>query len=273
MGPEAPIGVFDSGVGGLNILAALRDLLPAEDLLYVGDSARTPYGPRPADEVVRFSLEIASWMVVERGVKMVVVGCNTASAVALEALARHLPVPVVGVVGAGARAALQAGCGGPVGVIGTERTIASGAFQRALGTAHAAAAACPGLVELVEAGELSGPRVRALLVERLRPIAEANVRALLLGCTHYPYVAREIREVLGEGVTLVSPAEEAAFEVRERLARSGLARGSGRGSVWIACTGDPERFGEIAARLYPEPIEVVHHVPLEALAGPWASSA
>ncbi len=263
---DAPIGVFDSGFGGLNILAALRDLLRYEDLVYFGDSARTPYGSRPRTEVVRFSLEVAHWLVQVAGVKAIVVGCNTASSVALDELRRAVPVPVIGVVAAGARAAREAARGARVGVIGTERTIASGAYQRALGGEAGPAIACPGLVELVEAGELDGPRVRTLLGAYLTPIADSQVDVLLLGCTHYPYLARAIRAVLGPDVLLVSPAEEAAFEVRASLEAAGLARRGREGQVRFVCSGDPAVFQRIGERLYPEPIGIVEQVPPAALA-------
>lgn len=262
---HGPIGVFDSGFGGLNILAALRDLLPGEDLVYFGDSARSPYGSRPSEEVIRFSLEIGRWLVDEAGAKLVVVGCNTASAVALEALRAALAVPVIGVVGAGARAARRCVGGGRVGVIGTERTIVSGAYQRALADDAGVAVACPGLVEYVEAGEISGPAVRAVIADRLAPIVEAGVDVLLLGCTHYPYLAREIQAVVGERVTLVSPAEEAAFEVARRLREDGLAGARAAGSLRVACSGDPAVFRRIGRRLYPGSLGEIEQVPVEAL--------
>ncbi|ACU54668.1 glutamate racemase [Acidimicrobium ferrooxidans DSM 10331] len=262
---HGPIGVFDSGFGGLNILAALRDLLPSEDLVYFGDSARSPYGSRPADEVVRFSLEIGRWLVDEAGSKLVVVGCNTASAVALDALRAELAVPVIGVVGAGARAARRCVGSGRVGVIGTERTIASGAYQRALADDAGVAVACPGLVEFVEAGQTTGPAVRAVIADRLAPVVDAGVEVLLLGCTHYPYLAREIQAVVGEQVTLVSPAEEAAFEVAQRLGADGLARSGAVGSLRVACSGDPVVFREIGGRLFPGELGAIEQVPVEAL--------
>ncbi|MFZ4515098.1 MAG: glutamate racemase [Acidimicrobiia bacterium] len=217
---DGPIGVFDSGLGGLTVLRALIDLLPNEDVLYFGDTARFPYGPKPHEEVVKFSIEIADRLV-EEGVKMIVVACNSATAVALETLQARYPIPIIGVVEPGVRAALQVTRSQRVGIIGTVATITSGAYQRAVET-HApdlevACAACPGFVEFVEAGEVDSEQVYLLATRLLAPIRDANVDTLVLGCTHYPLLARTIARAVGPEVVLVSSADETAFAVRQML--------------------------------------------------------
>jgi glutamate racemase len=223
-----PIGVFDSGFGGLTVARALFDLVPAERIVYVGDTERYPYGPRPADEVRGFALEIGHYLVDTEGVKMVVVACNTASSVALEELQEGLGVPVVGVIEPGLRAALRVAAAGEVGVIGTVGTISSGAYQRlaaALGAGDRVhCIACPGFVEFVERAELASDQVHVLAERVLSPLVSRGIDALLLGCTHYPFLARTIADVMGQGVVLVSAAEETAFDIAAVLATSGVAR-------------------------------------------------
>ncbi len=258
-----PIGVFDSGFGGLHILSALRDLLPAADLVYFGDSARSPYGPRPSSEIKRFSVEIARYLVREWGIAMLVVGCNTASAAALETLKEELEIPVIGVIEAGARAARLASPTGKVGVIGTVGTIAAGAYQRLLGDLELVCQACPGVVEFVERGECDSEQLDILLERLLEPIRIEAPEALLLGCTHYPYVAKAISKAVGESVLLISGAEETAFEVRGYE----LANRSHGGETIFLCTGDPECFVRVGARLYGSGLKSVRVVDLAELEG------
>ncbi|HET6795437.1 MAG TPA: glutamate racemase, partial [Acidimicrobiales bacterium] len=225
---DRPIGMFDSGFGGLTVARALIDLLPGEDLIYVGDTGRYPYGPRPLDEVREFARQIASSLVADEGVKMVVVACNTAAAAALDLLRFELDVPVVGVIEPGMRSAIEATRNGRVGVIGTVGTVASGAYQRAAraqrSTVELTCAACPGFVEFVERGETDSEQVHVLAERLLRPVQDAGVDTLLLGCTHYPFLARTIGDVMGRDVVLVSSADETAFEVRQILDETGLVR-------------------------------------------------
>jgi glutamate racemase len=230
---DRPIGMFDSGFGGLTVARALIDLLPSEDLVYVGDTARYPYGSRSLGEVRLFAAQITHKLVEDHDVKLVVVACNNATAAALEDLRYEFDVPLVGVIDPGLRALLSVTRTGRVGVIGTVGTIASGAYQGALKSRSPAAsgprieltcAACPGFVELVERGETGGEEARALAERLLAPVVAAQVDSLLLGCTHYPYLARTIGEVMGPQVVLVSSAEETAFEVREILSETGLGR-------------------------------------------------
>ena len=221
-----PIGVFDSGLGGLTIVRALVDLLPDEHLVYFGDTARFPYGPRSPDELSRFALEDAQ-VLLEHDVKMIVVACNSAASVALDLLRERCNVPVVGVIEPGVRAAIQV-TAGRLGVIATEATVRSRAYERAVIAARAAVELvtlpCPGFVELVESGDTDSPHTRAIVEARLTPMRAAGVDTLVLGCTHYPHLARPIADVMGRHVVLVSSAEETAFEVRDLLEHTGMTR-------------------------------------------------
>ena len=252
---DRPIGVFDSGFGGLTVARAMIDLLPYENLVYFGDTARYPYGPRSLDEVGGFSRQIADWLVNEVDVKAIVIACNTASAAALEDLRDHCPVPVFGVIEPGVRSAIDATTHGRVGVIGTVTTVASGAYQQAFAevdsTVDLVCAACPGFVEFVERGDTDSDQALVLAERLLAPVIDAKVDSLLLGCTHYPFLARTISRVMGRDVTLVSSADETAFAVRRSLldgafpARSSTTPGSHR---WVS-SGDAARFQEIGERL------------------------
>ncbi|HWC11393.1 MAG TPA: glutamate racemase, partial [Acidimicrobiales bacterium] len=230
---DRPIGMFDSGFGGLTVARAVIDLLPDEDLVYFGDTGRYPYGPRHLDQVREFASQITRLLVDDLDVKMVVVACNTASAAALEVLRFDFDVPVVGVIDPGVRAAVQATRRGRVGVIGTVGTIASGAYQRAVRATRApvqlTCASCPGFVELVERGETASDQAYVLAERLLAPLRAAAVDTLLLGCTHYPFLARTLGDVMGRDVVLVSSADETAFEVRAILHDTGLVRRSGAG--------------------------------------------
>jgi len=263
---DRPIGMFDSGFGGLTVARALFDLLPDEDVVYIGDTARYPYGPRPLHEVRRFARQLAWHLVKEHDVKLVVVACNTASAAALDDLAADLPVPLVEVIEPGARALVRATTSGRAGVIGTVGTISSGAYQRAVAATGASvelhAAACPGFVEFVERGETSGEQVTILAERLLAPVKAAGVDALLLGCTHYPYLARVISEVMGRDVVLVSSADETAFEVRRLLDERGLRRlPSGRPAQHrFYSSGDVQWFEDLGRRLLGPELATAHQL-------------
>jgi glutamate racemase len=262
---DRPIGMFDSGFGGLTVARALIDLLPGEDLVYFGDTGRYPYGPRDLDEVRDFARQITGVLVRDCGVKLVVVACNTAAAAALELLQFEFDVPVIGVINPGVRSAVAVTTNQRIGVIGTVGTIGSGAYQRAV-RAHRAPveltqAACPGFVEFVEKGETESEQVRVLAERLLEPVKRAGVDTLLLGCTHYPFLARTIGDVMGRDVVLVSSADETAFEVADLLEETGLVRRTeGKGSHrWIS-SGDVAWFGELGRRLLgPELGEVEGH--------------
>ena len=233
-----PIGMFDSGFGGLTVARAVIDLLPDEDLVYLGDTGRYPYGPRPLEEVRDFSVQIAEHLIGEFGVKLLVVACNTASAAALAELEERCPVPVIGVIEPGVRSLIAATRNGRVGVIGTVGTVRSGAYQRAVAAQGAdvelTCGACPGFVEFVERDDVESDQVLVLAERLLEPVASAGVDTLLLGCTHYPYLARTIADVMGREVVLVSSADETAFEVRrmiEAAAPPTAAGGSRRSDI------------------------------------------
>ena len=219
---ERPIGMFDSGFGGLTVARAVIDLLPNEHLIYLGDTARYPYGSRSLDEVRDFSREIACHLIERYDIKLLVVACNTATAAALDDLRREFAVPIVGVVEPGVKALLRATVSGRVGVIGTVGTVSSDVYQRCVAqlappSTTLTTCACPGLVEFVERGVTSGHEAELLASRLLAPILEANVDALLFGCTHYPYLARVISDVVGRQVVLVSSADETAFALTQIL--------------------------------------------------------
>jgi glutamate racemase len=252
---DRPIGMFDSGFGGLSVARALIDLAPAEDLVYVGDTGRYPYGPRAMAEVRSFAVQIGRWLVAEHDVKLIVVACNTATAAGLEALRALVEVPVVGVIDPGMRALSKATRNRRAGVIGTVGTISSGAYQRAAGelqvTLELTCGACPGFVEFVERGEAQSDQLTVLAERLLAPVRAAGVDALLLGCTHYPFLARTIADVMGRDVVLVSSADETAFEVRAILAEQDLATSAGRpGSVQFFSSGDVEWFRTLGGTLF-----------------------
>ena len=256
-GDDRPIGMFDSGFGGLSVARALIDLAPNENLVYVGDTGRYPYGPRPLSEVRDYSLQIAEWLITEIGVKLIVVACNTASAAALDLLQSKVDVPVVGVIEPGARAILKATKSGRVGVIGTVGTISSGAYQKKVADlsneVNLSCAACPGFVEFVERGETESEQLTVLAERLLAPLKEAEIDALLLGCTHYPFLSRTILDVMGRNVVLVSSADETAFEVREMLDSSGLATTrDGVGSWTFYSSGDTKWFHDVGSMLFGE---------------------
>jgi len=244
-----PIGVFDSGLGGLTVLRALIDLLPEEPIVYFGDTGRFPYGPKPGDEVLKYALEIGD-VLSDHDAKLLVVACNSAASVALDALRARHDVPVIGVVEPGLRAAIKASESGRIGVIGTVGTIASGAYQHAAEVSGAdvtlTCAACPGFVEFVEAGDVDSDQVHVLAERLLAPVRDAGVDTLVLGCTHYPMLARTITDVMGRDVTLVSSADETAFEVRELLAGGRASPGTARHT--FLTSGDVETFQRLGAR-------------------------
>jgi glutamate racemase len=223
--PGRPIGVFDSGLGGLTVLRAMIDLLPDERIVYFGDTGRFPYGPKPRDEVLKYSLQITD-VLMGYDIKTLVVACNSAAAAALHVLDDQLEIPVLGVIEPGLRAAIKVTRSGRVGVIGTVGTVASGAYQEVAAAAdhdiELTCAACPGFVEFVEAGDVDSDQVHVLAERLLAPVREADVDTLVLGCTHYPLLARTIGDVMGRDVVLVSSADETAFAVKSLLEEAGL---------------------------------------------------
>ena len=258
--------MFDSGFGGLTVARALIDLLPGEDLVYVGDTGRYPYGPRPLDEVCGFAHEIAGHLIDDLNVKLIVVACNTASAAALVELESSMPVPVVGVIEPGVRSLVSATRSGRIGVIGTVGTIGSGAYQSAVRATSAdvtlTCAACPGFVEFVERGDTDSDQVHVLAERLLAPLRDAEIDTLLLGCTHYPFLARTISDVMGRDVVLVDSADETAFRIRELLSELGMERAAedGAGHHVFESSGDVELFRRLGRSMLGPELDDVRSV-------------
>jgi glutamate racemase len=264
-----PIGVFDSGMGGLTVLHECLVTLPHEDYVYLGDGARLPYGPRPLEEIRRFAAEIAAYLEAQ-GVKLIVAACNSATAAALPELQRQLSVPVIGVLAPEAHAAVLATRNRRIGLLATEATVASGRYP-ALVTALDAGAevvsvACPRLVPLIEADETVGEELTTAVREYAAPLKAAEVDTVILGCTHYPLIQPVLQRVFGRGVTLVFSAEETAREAAETLARKGIENDEGReGTCRFLTTGDPELFRARGRRFLQLPIEAAEHVEVATL--------
>jgi glutamate racemase len=262
-----PIGVFDSGIGGLTVLRALWSHLPGESTLYLGDTARVPYGTKSPDVVTRYSLKNAEFLVA-RDIKLLVVACNTASSVALPALEQALGVPVVGVIAPGASAAVDKTQSGCIGVIGTPGTISSGAYQRALQAlrpdVRVRVKACPLFVPLAEEGWTHGEVPRLVAREYLADFSASGADTLVLGCTHYPLLRDVISEVVGPRLTLVDSAESTAEAVRARLASSGELSGPAAAPQHAFFVTDvPDRFLEVGARFLGRPLASAQQVDLD----------
>jgi glutamate racemase len=266
-----PIGIFDSGVGGLTVVRAVLDELPREPVVYFGDTGRYPYGPRPLDEIREFAIQILHHLV-ERDVKLVVVACNSATAAALDEVAEASPVPVVGVIEPAVRAAARATRNGRVGLIGTQATIASGAyqrvFQRTAPRVETIAQACPDLVEFVERGDTTSPALLGVAGEYLAPLKAADVDTVILGCTHYPLLRGAIHHVMGPDVLLLSSAEETANDVYEVLSSRGLITDrEGPPRHHFESSGDPALFAVLGRRFLGPEFEGALHVSLETVGG------
>ncbi len=255
---DSAIGVFDSGIGGLTVLHEIIEALPGENTVYLGDTARSPYGTKSVDTVLRYSFENSEFLL-EKGVKIVVVACNTSTAIALEHLQSELEMPVVGVIGPGVRRAIATTRSKRIGVIGTEATIQSGAYTRALKTADSSvevySRACPLFVPLVEEGWTDNQVVEMTVKAYLESLKQSGIDTLILGCTHYPLLKKTIRKFLGSGVRLVDSAEETAKEVAALLKKSGLAKKSGKGIHSFFVTDAPDRFIKVGRRFLGEKVE------------------
>lgn len=266
MKKTAPIGVFDSGLGGLTVFKALARRMPEESLLYFGDTAHVPYGSKSPEAIARFSTAVARFLG-KKGIKALVVACNTSSAWALPAIRRAVKVPVIGVIEPGARAALSVSKGRRIGVIGTEATVKSGAYPAAikkLARATTASNACPLFVPLVEEGWWTGPVVEAVARRYAGPLKKARVDTLILGCTHYPYLKKMIGKVMGPKVRLIDSAEETAAETERVLAKLDLRAPRGRrGARRYYASDAPERFGRLGTRMLGTPIKRVDLHPFD----------
>lgn len=269
MTSAAPIGVFDSGLGGLTVVRRIMELLPAESILYVGDTARIPYGPKSPETVRGFAVELGGYLVAA-GVKAVVIACNTASAYGLSTLAATLPVPVLGVIAPGARAAVAASASGRIGVIGTRGTVSSEAYQGAIlalrQDARVHAAAAPLLVPLVEEGHLDDDFVRLALGLYLEPLLARKIDTLVLGCTHYPLLEAAIARHLGPEVRVVDSARATADALKELLDEKGAAVGDG-GRVRYFATDHPEGFRRAGERFLGRPLRAVQLLAIDELEG------
>ena len=265
--PERSIGVFDSGVGGLTVLRALREQLPGESLVYLGDTARVPYGTKSPQTVLRYAHEAARFLLAQR-VKLLVVACNTASAVAVDDLVNRYQVPVVGVIQPGAKRALEMTRNGRIGVVGTEGTVRSVAYERVLRESRADivvhSAACPLFVPLAEEGWAGHEVARLAAREYLAPLLEKGIDTLVLGCTHYPLLKKTLREVVGPDLQLVDSAEETAKAVKLRLAQDHLLHSSAVSQPPCYYVTDiPDRFLRVGGAFLGEELRGVKTVVLD----------
>ena len=250
MSDPRAIGVFDSGVGGLTVARAVIDLLPHEPLIYVGDTARFPYGPKPVEDIKRYALEVADYLI-HRDVKLLVVACNSVEVSAIDDIAHRAGIPVVGVIDPGTRAAVRTTRNGIIGLIGTQATVTSGAYDRAVRATNAEVTlrsqACPAFVEHVERGDTTSPELREAARGYLSPLMADGIDTLILGCTHYPLLSGMLQRELGPRVVLVSSAEETAKDVYAALLDNDLQQDRNDvPSHEFLATGDPAAFGRVA---------------------------
>ena len=259
-----PVGVFDSGVGGLTVLHECLVTMPHEDFVYLGDHARLPYGPRPLPEIRRFAHEIGAFLEAQ-DVKLVLVACNAATSAALPQLQEELTVPVVGVITPEAHAAVQATRNRRIGLLATQATIGAGRYAKLIGDLDAGVeffpVACPRLVPLIESDDPFSAETTEAVREYAAPLKEAAVDTVILGCTHYPLIQPIFQRVFGRDVTLVFSAEETAREVAETLARKGIENGGGReGNYRFLTTGEPSLFRELGERFLQLPLGDIEQV-------------
>jgi glutamate racemase len=257
---DAAIGIFDSGIGGLTVVRALRQLLPNENLIYLGDTGRYPYGTKSADVVLRYSFENTEFLV-DKGIKLLVVACNTSTAVGLEAMQGRYDIPVVGVVAPGAEAAVRATRNRKVGVVATEGTIRSGEYTRALRglrpDLEIYTRACPLFVPLAEEGWVDNDVAQETARLYLSSLAQSGIDTLILGCTHYPLLRKVIRDTIGRSVRLIDSGVVTAAAVHEVLAQGGLLRSGHAGAGSFFVTDAPERFMKVGARFLGTPVDAV----------------
>ena len=269
-----PIGMFDSGIGGLTVLHECLVAMPEEDFVYFGDTLRFPYGPKSQIELETFADQIAAFLD-QKGVKLIVVACYSATAAALPALQERFSTPIVGVVMPGARAAVQSSRYRRIGVLATEATVNRGSYVRAVHSLDVGAEviqqACPGLAGFIQDGDIASRELTEAVRDFTAPLKEQRPDVVIMGCTHYPLIAPLLQRQLGRDVTLVNPAAEVAAEVEVILARQGIGRQGvvgrvgGEGEYSFYCTGDPEAFRTVGARFLQMPIDDVRKVPLADL--------
>ncbi|MEO5356376.1 MAG: glutamate racemase [Nitrospirae bacterium YQR-1] len=266
---DKPIGIFDSGVGGLTVLKAIHALLPNESTIYLGDTARVPYGIRSPETVTKYSLENSSFLI-ENGIKLLIIACNTASAISLDIIKQTFDIPVLGVIDSGAGAAVSATGNNRIGVIGTETTIKSGAYRRAIQQIDDSIVVferpCPLFVPLVEEGWLDTDVTLLVATRYLADLKESLIDTLVLGCTHYPLLKNVIRKVMGEGVTLIDSAIEKSVNVKALLSEMDILKKSTDGTYRkYYVTDSPERFQNIGKRFLEDPIEDITKIEVASL--------
>jgi glutamate racemase len=254
------IGMFDSGIGGLTVLKEVRSLLPRENIIYLGDTARVPYGNKSPYTVTRYALETALFLLA-KGIKALVIACNTSSALSLNILKKKLPIPVIGVIDPAASAAAKQTKSKKIGVIGTKATVKSTAYERSVRKVdrhvQVLSQACPLFVPIVEEGWEDSEVARLVVRKYLTPFQDSGIDVLVLGCTHYPILQRTIRKEIGPGVFIVNTGRETALQVRDLLSARGLLRDSGAGGSTYFVTDSPETFSEVGSRFLGEPIRGV----------------
>lgn len=256
---QQPIGVIDSGVGGLTVAKEIMRQLPHENIIYLGDTARCPYGPRPSEEVRRFTWQLTKFLL-EKNIKMLVIACNTATAVVLDEISRELSIPVIGVIYPGARTAIKMTRNNHIGIIGTEGTVRSKAYDKALKQINkkiiVKSLACPKFVPLVESGEYEGSVAKKIVAETLRPLKNKGLDTLILGCTHYPLLEPLIKNIMGKSVKVISSGEETAREVSTILYHNQLLNETGQQATYqFYTTGSKEIFSKIASKWLNTPIQ------------------
>lgn len=261
-----PIGVIDSGVGGLTVAKEIMRQLPNEKIIYLGDTARCPYGPRPSREVKKFTWELTSFLL-HKKIKMLVIACNTATAAVLDEIQRELSIPVIGVINPGARAAIKNTKNYRVGIIGTEGTVKSGAYEKALKSLHSRlyvkSLACPKFVPLVESAEYSGPVAKRIIEASLKPLIDQHLDTLILGCTHYPLLEPLIKDFMGSEVDIISSGDETASEISVILQYNGMLSSNEDEPIHdYYTTGSTAIFSKIASEWLGKPIHNVKRIKL-----------
>lgn len=263
---ESPVGIFDSGIGGLTVVKAVRKILPREDIIYLGDTARLPYGTKSTDAIIKFSLEDTQFLV-DRGAKHIVIACYSSASVALDVIKKEFSIPVIGVIRPGVRRAMQKAKTGKIGVIGTSLTIYSGAYEKAFKEEGAQAEilgrSCPLFVPLVEEGWLDHEVTRLVAQEYLSPLKKDNIDTLLLGCTHYPLLLKPIRAVMGD-INYVDASAEVGLELAKSLKELDMESQRGAGNTAIYLTDLSMNYKEIGERFLGEPMKNFSRVSLKS---------
>ena len=264
--PSSPIGIFDSGVGGLTVYREILRQLPHEDVVYLADTARVPYGGRPPEEIIKFNEEIIPFLIEKHGVKLIIMACGTSSSIAYPILKDHYKIHLIGLIEPGSRAAVAASYSGRIGLLATTGTVSSGAYQRQIAElkkeAIVFAQACPLFVPLIEGGFVEADETRKVAKEYLKPLLNEKIDALVLGCTHYPHLAKILRERTGPDIAFVDPAESAVTEARKLLEKAGTSKGKNSPPPQheFLVTGSVLQFQEVGSRLLGKPITHAKHV-------------